>query len=129
MLAFYDRMRRWNVIMWRHKDPIRIHYPMVLCSVALAAITLLGAALAVPERRVEFVLAFASLIVVRWAYAFFLLVYVNRRPFTLDVFWGEPLMEGIKLVSFVSSFFKRSVRWRGQELEVADGGAIEPRRE
>ncbi len=122
--GYFGRLRRWTVIMWRRRDPLRIHFPMVLCTTTLAALTLPLAVAAAPERAVELVLAFAALVVVRELYALLLLVGINRRRWTFDVLWGVPLMELLLLLAYVVSFFSRTVRWRDREITVHDGGTL-----
>ncbi len=122
---FYGRIHRWCVIMWQYREPLRVHYPMVMCSLALAPLTLIPAWLAYPEKIVEYLILGAALVLSRWAYAAILLVAINRRPFTLDLLWGEPLLEGVMLVAYVHALFVRRVRWRGRELRLRSGGRVE----
>lgn len=123
---FYGRILRWCVIMWQYREPLRVHYPMVMCSLALAPIALLGAVWAYPEKLFEYLILLAVLLVVRWCYAAILLVAVNRRPFSLDLLWGEPVLEVVMIVAYVHSLFVRRVRWRGRRLRLRGGGRIEP---
>ncbi len=126
---FYRRMVRWTFIMWRYRDPLRIHVPMVLCTLPLSLITLPLAAVFYPSQVVQFLLLTLALWAARWTYGYVLLLAVSRRPMTLDVLWGAPLMEGILLVAYIRSLFMRTVRWRAQDLEVRKGGELEPYRD
>ena len=112
--------------MWQYKVPLRVHYPMVLCNLALGALTLIPAWIVYPEKIVEYAIVGGALLLCRWAYATLVLVLINRRPFTLDVLWGVPLLEAVMLVAYVHALFVRRLRWRGRELKLLGGGRIEP---
>jgi len=124
--VFYRRMVRWTFIMWRYKDPLRIHVPMVLCTLPLSLITLPLASLGYPDHALRFAVLTAALWVARWVYGLVLMTSVGRRAPTLDVFWGTPLLEGILLIAYFRSLFMRTVRWRSQRLAVEDGGEMTP---
>lgn len=126
LAVFYRRMVRWTFIMWRYKDPLRIHVPMVLCTLPLSLITLPLASLGYPDHALRFAVLTAALWVSRWVYGLVLLTSVGRRAPTADVLWGTPLMELILLVAYFRSLFMRTVRWRSQRLAVEEGGEMTP---
>lgn len=123
---FYRRLVRWTFIMWRYRDPLRIHVPMVLCALPLSLLTWPLATLTYPSQALQFAALTLGLWIARWGYGTVLLLLLSRRPFTLDLVWGTPLMEAVLLLAYVRSFFMRTVRWRSQDLSVREGGKMEP---
>ncbi len=123
---FYRRLVRWTFIMWRYRDPLRIHVPMVLCALPLSLVTWPLATLAYPEQALQFGLLTLGLWLARIGYGYAVLGVLSRRPLTADLVWGTPLMEAVLMLAYVRSFFMRTVRWRDQDLAVQKGGKMAP---
>ena len=122
--GFYRRMVRWAFIMWRYRDPLRIHFPLVVCALPLSLVTLPLAAVLYPDQALQFVLLTVGLWTARWVLGAVLLTAVSHRRLTADLLWGTPLVEMVLLVAYVRAAFMRSVRWRDQDLEVEEGGRM-----
>jgi ceramide glucosyltransferase len=122
--ALYGRLLRWNVAMWRARDPLRVHYPLVVCPLAWLPLSWPLALASHPEWAQSLSVIALVLVVTRWLFALIVLGVVTGQRLTIDVLWAPFLVEPMMLAAYVHGRFTRSVRWRGQELRVGRDGRI-----
>jgi|GEM_PF-3492863 len=124
--GFYRRQLRWNTILWRFRDPLRIPYPLVMCGLAIAPFTCAAACLAFPGRVREYLSALAALYVVRWVYSLFLSVVASGGQPRLETLLLLPWVDAVMLETWVRGAFVRTITWRGRSLRVERGGRVTP---
>ncbi len=122
--ALYGRLLRWNVAMWRARDPLRWHYPLVVCPLAWLPLSWPLALLVYPQWAQSLCVIAVLLLLIRGLFSLFVLVVVSGQRPTLDVVWAPFLVEPMMLAAYVHGRFTRRVHWRGQELRVASDGRI-----
>ena len=121
--GFVARQQRWNVILWRFKEPLRWPYPLTMCGLAIAPVTAVLASLAFPERTGEYVTALGALYVARTLYALVLTGLAGRR-LRLDVLALLPILDAVFLVTWLRGPFIRHIAWRDTRLRVGRAGRV-----
>ena len=121
--GFVARQQRWNVILWRFREPLRWPYPLTMCGLAIAPVTAVFASLAFPERTGEYVTALGALYVARALYALVLTGLAGRR-LRLDVLALLPILDAVFLVTWLRGPFIRHIAWRDTRLRVGRAGRV-----
>jgi len=122
---FFGRQQRWNTIVWKLKDPLRIPYPLTMCGLAIAPVTCVLASLAFPARIPEYAIALGALYAVRGLYGL-LLNGLTAGRIRLETLLLLPLVDAVFLLTWARGPFIRTVQWRDVLLRVESGGRVTP---
>jgi ceramide glucosyltransferase len=114
--ALFERVRRWNRSMFQRRDPMIVHFPLVVCPLVLSVVSTALVAIVDPPGLPLALALVGGLLVARWAMASLLLVKGALRPWTADVLWAVPAAELLLLGTFLRAATSSRVQWRGRTL-------------